>query len=325
MSITPKPDHAGSRWRLGDVRRSMALAVTCAALVAMVSCRKAETAPYRTFATPEDAVRALIAAVSADKVDDLLQIFGPEGRELMEAADPASARRGRQVFGAAAAEGWRLVDQAGGAKTLVVGNEDWPFPVPLIREPKGWRFDTAAGREEIVARRIGRNELAVIEACKTYVLAQHLYARDPHDGRPSGVYAATFRSDPGKQNGLYWPPTRGARRSPLGDLLAEAADPNRPLNPDRSKPSPFHGYYFRILTAQGASAPDGAKNYVVNGEMTGGFALVAWPAQYDVTGVMTFIVSDKGMVHQKDLGPDTDATARAMSIYDPDASWAPAR
>ena len=206
-----------------------------------------------------------------------------------------------------------------------MGNEDWPFPVPLVREAKGWRFDTAAGAEEIVTRRIGRNELSVINACETYVAAQHLYARDAHDGRPSGVYAASFRSDPGKHNGLYWPPARGARRSPLGDLLAEAADPRRQANPDRDRPAPFHGYYFRVLTAQGGSARGGAKNYIVNGEMTGGFALVAWPAQYDVTGVMTFIVGDDGVVRQKDLGTGTDGAARAISVYDPDGSWVPVR
>ena len=295
------------------------------ALIAGSACRRVETQPPRSFATPEDAVRALIAAVSSEKVDDILLVFGPEGKELIDASDPASARRGREVFGAAAAERWSVTDTESGAKTLVVGNEDWPFPVPLVREAQGWRFDTAAGAEEIVTRRIGRNELSVINACETYVSAQHLYARDAHDGRPSGVYAASFRSDPGKHNGLYWPPGRGARRSPLGDLLAQAGDPRRLASSDQDRPAPFHGYYFRILTAQGGSARGGAKNYVVNGEMTGGFALIAWPAQYDVTGVMTFIVSDDGVVRQKDLGAGTDAAAHAQSLYEPDASWTPAR
>ena len=311
--------------RIHCPRHVVALAVLGLALIAGSGCRRAENQASRSFATPEDAVRALITAVSSEKVDDILQIFGPEGKELIDASDPASARRGREVFSAAAAERWWLTDTESGAKTLVVGHEDWPFPVPLIREANGWRFDTAAGAEEIVTRRIGRNELSVINACETYVAAQHLYARDAHDGRPSGVYAAAFRSDPGKQNGLYWPPARGVRRSPLGDLLAEAADPSRLASPDRNRPSPFHGYYFRVLTAQGGSARGGARNYIVNGEMTGGFALIAWPAQYDVTGVMTFIVSDDGVVRQKDLGTGTDAAARALSLYEPDASWTPAR
>jgi len=311
---------------LPGVMRLTAAAVMCAALLAVCSCRKSATPAYHTFPTPEDAVQALIKAAAAEKVDGILEIFGPEGKELIDTSDPASARRAREVFTAAAAEGWRLVDREGEgtSKTLVVGNEEWPFPVPLIREAAGWRFDTPAGREEVVARRIGRNELSVIDTCETYVLAQHLYAREAHDGKPSGVYATVLRSDPGRENGLYWPATRGGRRSPLGDRLA-GADLRRVGGEDRSKLVPFHGYYFRILTEQGPSAPGGAKNYINNGEMTGGFALVAWPAQYDFTGVMTFIVGADGVVRQKDLGPDTDTTARAMSVYDPDGSWAPAR
>ncbi|HVH55685.1 MAG TPA: DUF2950 domain-containing protein [Vicinamibacterales bacterium] len=304
--------------------RLTATALLCVALAIVSSCRKPSAASYHTFATPEDAVQALIKAASTEKIDGILEIFGPEGKELIDTSDPASARRAREVFTAAAAEGWRLVDREGTSKTLVVGNEEWPFPVPLIREASGWRFDTPAGREEVVARRIGRNELSVIDTCETYVLAQHLYARDAHDGKPSGVYAMVLRSDPGRENGLYWPATRGGRRSPLGDRLA-GADLRRIVSEDRGKLAPFHGYYFRILTAQGASAPGGAKNYIANGEMTGGFALVAWPAQYDFTGVMTFIVAVDGVVRQKDLGPDTDAIARAVSVYDPDASWTPAR
>ena len=268
-------------------------------------------------------MRALISAASTDKVDDVVAIFGPEGKELIDNSDPSSARRARQVFSAAASEGWRLTDREGGGKTLVVGNEAWPFPVPLVRESSGWRFDTATGREEVINRRIGRNELSVIDTCETYVLAQHIYARDAHDGRPSGVYAAVFRSDNGKENGLYWTATRKGRRSPLGDRLAAAA--YHPASQASDQPAAFHGYYFRILTAQGASAPGGARSYMVNGEMTGGFALVAWPAQYDVTGVMTFIVGSDGIVRQKDLGAGTDAAVRAMAAYDPDGSWTPAR
>jgi DUF2950 family protein len=304
--------------------RLTATALLCVALATVSSCRKPSAASYRTFATPEDAVQALIKAVSAEKIEGILEIFGPEGKELIDTSDPASARRAREVFTAAAAEGWRLVDREGTSKTLVVGNEEWPFPVPLIREASGWRFDTPAGREEVVARRIGRNELSVIDTCETYVLAQHLYARDAHDGKPSGVYATVLRSDPGRENGLYWPSTRGGRRSPLGDRLA-GADLRRIVAEGPGKLVPFHGYYFRILTAQGASAPGGAKDYMANGEMTGGFALIAWPAQYDFTGVMTFIVGVDGIVRQKDLGPDTDAVARAVSVYDPDASWTPSR
>jgi len=312
-----------------DRRRGLtcqrAIVMLCVAFLAVSSCRRSSTTESRGFATPEAAVQALISAASKDTVDPILEIFGPAGKALIDTSDAASARRGRQVFAAAAAEGWHLEDRPGGAKTLVVGNEQWPFPVPLVREPAGWRFDTEAGREEVIARRIGRNELSVIEASETYVLAQHVYAAASHDGKPSGVYATVFRSDEGHQNGLYWAPKRGGKRSPLGDLLAAAADPGRVAAGAPKQPAPFHGYYFRILTAQGPSARGGAKNYVVNGEMTGGFALVAWPTQYDLTGVMTFIVNADGTVRQKDLGADTDAAARAMSAYDPDPSWTPAR
>jgi Protein of unknown function (DUF2950) len=177
----------------------------------------------------------------------------------------------------------------------------------------------------VLARRIGRNELAAIETCRAYVTAQKRYAEQGHDGKPTGVHATKFASDPGKENGLYWPTARGQKRSPLGDLVAQAAAEGRPVGGDRTQPSPFHGYYFKILTAQGASAPGGARSYVVKGDMSGGFALVAWPAQYDATGVMTFMVSQDGVVREKDLGPGTDAAARKMTAYNPDALWQPVK
>jgi hypothetical protein len=191
----------------------------------------------------------------------------------------------------------------------------------LAKDASGWRFDTAAGKEEVLDRRIGRNELAVIRICRTYVAAQGLYAEKGHDGQPSGLYARTFRSDPGRENGLFWPAGRGQTRSPLGDLVAQAAAEGRPIGNDGPQPSPFHGYYFKILTAQGPAAARGAKDYVVDGGMSGGFALVAWPAQYDVTAVMTFVVNQDGSVRQKDLGAGSDAAARAMTLYNPDESW----
>jgi Protein of unknown function (DUF2950) len=306
------------------LRHLAVIALTCA-LPTLGGCRSASTPQYRTFAAPEDAVRALIGAVKAGQVDEVVRIFGPEGKELIDTSDPATARRNREVFTAAATERWRLVDRDGGGKVLVVGNEEWPFPVPLVKESNGWRFDAAAGREEVISRRIGRNELSAIQACRTYVAAQRLYARQGHDGRPPGLYAAKFRSDPGRQNGLYWPVVRGAKRSPLGDLLAEAADVKGPHDRDDSRPAPFHGYRFRILTAQGDSAGGGPKSYIVNGDLTNGFALVAWPAHYDVSGVMTFLINQDGIVYEKDLGTGTDTAARAITRYDPDASWAAVR
>jgi hypothetical protein len=267
-------------------------------------------------------VRALTDAVKTGKVDEVVAIFGPEGKELIDSSDPATARQNREVFTVAAAEKSQLVDQGTDGKVLVIGNEEWPFPVPLVKDASGWRFDTAAGKEEVLDRRIGRNELAVIRACRTYVVAQRIYARRGRDGKPAGIYARTFRSDPGRQNGLYWPAVRGQPRSPLGDLVAQAAQEGRSPSPGREGPSPFHGYYFKILTGQGAAAPGGAKDYLANGEMSGGFALVAWPAQYGATGIMTFLVNQDGHLREKDLGPETDAAARAMSLYNPDESWA---
>ncbi len=297
------------------------LALTCAA-PALVGCHGSKGHDeQRAFATPEDAVRALIDAAKAEDLNQVVAIFGPEGKELVDSSDPVTARRNRQVFVAAAGERWHLVDDKDGSKVLVVGNEEWPFPVPLVKGENGWRYDTAAGKEEVIARRIGRNELAAIRLCRTYVAAQKLYAESGHDGQPPGVYATTFGSDAGRQNGLYWPAKHGEKRSPLGDLVAQAALKAGDVDSDRTEPSPFHGYYFKILTSQGNDAPGGAKNYISNSRMSGGFALVAWPAQYDVTGVMSFIVNQNSIVHEQDLGPDTNTVGRKIAVYNPDSSW----
>jgi Protein of unknown function (DUF2950) len=281
----------------------------------------AQNASHRTFAAPHDAVQALIAAVKSGNLEDLFTIFGPDSEALIASSDPATGRRNREVFAVAVAEQWRLVDETPTRKTLVIGNEDWPFPVPIVKVGNGWQFDTAAGKEEIIARRIGRNELEVIQTCLAYVTAQKRYAQQGHDGNAPGVYAMKFGSDPGKENGLYWPAGKGQKRSPLGDLVAQAAEDGSPRGTNSEQPTPFHGYYFKILTAQGPAAPGGAKNYVVKGAMSRGFALVAWPAQYDVTGVMTFVVNQDGIVFEKDLGAGTDAAARKMTSHNPDASW----
>jgi hypothetical protein len=306
--------------------RVVGIVMALALLVAVSACRRSTPTPAQpTFASAEAAVSALAQAVKDHKVEDLRALFGPEGQVLADTSDPATARRNREVFTAAMAERWRLDNEGASGTTLVVGNEEWPFPIPLVNGNNRWRFDTAAGVEEVLSRRIGRNELAVLRICAAYVAAQRLYSRTGHDGRRTGLYATKFTSDQGRQNGLYWPARHGDKRSPLGDLVASAAAEGRTLGGTGSEPSPFHGYYYRILTAQGASAPGGAKDYMVNGELEGGFALVAWPAQYDMTGVMTFIVNQDGMIWQKDLGPGTGDAARKMSVYDPDASWTAAR
>jgi DUF2950 family protein len=312
--------------RIYNTRRAVLCSVLAVTLIGLALTAHplvvaAQSAGGKSFASPEDAVRGLIEAVKAGNLDELRAIFGAGGQELIASSDAATAGRNREVFAIAAAEGWRLVDQGTGRKELIVGNEGWPFPVPLVKNSTSWRFDSAAGKEEVLARRIGRNELAVIGIARSYVAAQQRYAQEGHDGKPAGLFATTFRSDPGKQNGLYWPAAPGQPRSPFGDLVAQAAEEGRPIGTNRQRPTPFHGYYFRILTAQGPAAPGGAKSYLVNGEMSGGFALVAWPAQYDATGIMTFTVRQDGTVHEKDLGTKTDATAAAMTTYNPDASW----
>ena len=306
-------------------RHLIVVVLSCSLAMALSACRQTKTnspAGGRTFGSPEQAVAALQSAVKGGKIEEVVAIFGPDGQALVDSSDPVTARRNREVFTVAMAEGWRLEDAGTNRKTLVVGHEGWPFPVPLVKNGDAWGFDTAAGREEILARRIGRNELAAIRASRTYVAAQRIYAKRGHDGRKPGVFAAKFQSDPGKHNGLYWPVKAHEKPSPLGDLLADAAAERERAGGAGQQRTPFHGYYFKILTGQGAAAPGGARSYVTNGELTGGFAMVAWPAQYDVTGVMTFIVNQDGIVHEKDLGKGTDATAREMTIYDPDSSWA---
>ena len=304
--------------------RSVVLACICMlAVVPTLTTRAvAQTTGQRAFGSPEDAVKSLVDAVKAGSLDQLRALFGRDGQELLESSDPSTARANRDVFKVAVAEQWHLEDDGPNRKTLVIGYEDWPFPVPLVKEARGWRFDTAAGKEEVLARRIGRNELTTIETFRAFVSAQQRYALDGHDGKPAGLYAAKLRSDPGKENGLYWPTARGQKRSPLGDLVAAAAEEGRPIG-DRAQPSPFHGYFFKILTAQGAAATGGARNYIVNGDLSGGFALVAWPAEYNGTGVMTFLVNQDGRILEKDLGPGTDAAARKITSYNPDASWRP--
>ena len=257
------------------------------ALATVVACSSAPK--YRTFPSPEDAVKSLTAAVKTGKMDEVTAIFGPEAQRLIDSSDPVTARHNAEVFSTAVAERWHLESPDATTRVLVIGNEDWPFPVPLVKDGDGWRFDTAAGTEEVLARRIGRNELAAILICRTYIKAQNVYAVHGHDGQPAGLFAKRLKSDDGKENGLYWPAVHGGKRSPLGNLVAYAAQEGRT---SANEGTPFHGYYFRMVNPE-ASFP----------------ALLAWPAQYDATGVMTFMVGANGQVLQKDLGADTAARA----------------
>jgi len=282
-------------------------------------------APARTFATADEAVHALVDAAKASSLDALLGLFGPGGQELISSSDATTAKQNRDVFVVAMAEGWKLVDKDATHKELVLGREEWPFPVPLVKSAKGWMFDTAAGKQEVLDRRIGRNELATIRISQTFVAAQKQYAEKGHDGKPAGIYARRIASQPGKQDGLYWISKKGEALSPLGPLVAEAAAAGRQMGPDGKGPVPFYGYHFRVLEQQGAAAAGGAKPYVVNGEMSGGFALVAWPSQYGATGIMTFIVGPDGIVREKDLGPKTSTAVAQIVSFNPDKSWSPAQ
>ena len=304
------------------MRTTLGAALAIAASLLSAAPARAQAAGPRVFATADEAARALIDTVKANDLPGLVALFGSAGQALVDTSDPATGRRNREVFAAAVAEGWRLGDLGPGRKELVLGNEAWPFPVPLVKVAAGWSFDAEAGREEILNRRIGRNELAVIRILHQYVDAQRAYAAAGHDGKPAGRYARRFGSDPGKQNGLYWPARGGEPRSPLGVLVAQASEQGYRRH---EGPSPFHGYYFRILEGQGKAAKGGAAEYVVDGEMTGGFALVAWPAHHDASGVMTFIVNQDGVAYEKDLGPETEASVQKITRYDPDKTWRPVR
>jgi DUF2950 family protein len=270
------------------------------------------------FASPEAAVRALEAATRGSGPERLAAILGPASEQIVSSGDPVDDAAARKRFATAAAERTRIERTSDRMAVLHVGRDDWPFPIPLVREADGWRFDTAAGKEELLNRRIGRNELTTISVCRAYVEAQNEFARRFH------AYAQSLRSTPGKHDGLYWEASDGDV-SPLGPFIAAATAEGYRVREASEGPAPYHGYFFRILTAQGPHAPGGARDYVKDGKMTGGFALLAWPADHGSTGVMTFIVGEQDVVFQKDLGEKTSEAAKAITAYDPDESWAPTR
>jgi hypothetical protein len=280
----------------------------------------AATAQQKSFPSSEEAVKAAIAAARAADQKELAAIFGPGSQELISSGDNVADEQRRLEFLKAYDEKNRLVTE-GNKMILVVGNNDWPFPIPLVRQGSGWVFDTAKGKEEILNRRIGRNELDVIQVVLAYVDAQREYAMKDHDGDGLLEYAQKFRSDPGQKNGLFWQAKPGEEQSPLGPLAAQAVKEGYGQNKGSDKPWPFHGYFYRILTAQGKSAPGGAYSYLVKGSMIGGFALVAYPAEYGNSGVMTFIVNHDGKVFQKDLGKNTASIAQNMTEYNADKTW----
>lgn len=272
------------------------------------------------FATPDEAAAALQQALKTGDMGKWQEIFGRDAIEAVESGDPVSDRNDRQVVALAMEESWHWSPRGADSKELIIGDEQWPFPVPLVKSGDKWQFNSEVGTEEILARRIGRNELGVIDVCRAYVDMQREYASQSHDGKPAGIFAQHLRSSPGRQDGLYWETKHGEKHSPLGDLVAQAAVEG--YDPNKSASDPLWGYHFRILTSQGSAAPGGKKSYVKNGVMKGGFALLAYPAKYAYSGVMTFVVAQDGVVYQKDLGDDTATEALNLAEYNPDASWA---
>ncbi len=275
-----------------------------------------------TFDTPDAAVVALLKALQSDDHKDLQTIFGPDARDLVT-GDPVADTNNYKMFAQNAMEKAELEQRDANTMVLHIGKEDWPFAIPITRAADGkWFFDTNAGRNEILARNIGADELQTISICRAYVQAQREYAMQDHNGDDVLEYAQRLRSSAGKQDGLYWDATGDQPQSPFGPLVAQASGEGyAPISGSRRNPEPFHGYYYRILKGQGDAAPAGAYNYVINGHMIAGFALIAYPADYGKSGVMTFIVSHQGKVYQADLGPTTAEKAKAIQTYNPDKSW----
>jgi hypothetical protein len=293
-------------------------------MVTGIASAASTSAAQREFASPEQAVDALLTATRADAPDRLLAILGPRGMKLIHSGDRVADRDGRERFLAAYDQSHHFELDGSRQAVLLVGAEDWPLPIPLVHDAGGWRFDTRAGEQQIIDRRVGRNELNVIEVCRAYVVAQREHADLESSSGGEHQYAQHFLSHPGQHDGLYWPVAGEEAESPLGPLVAQARAEGylSELPAGKGKRQPYYGYYYRILTRQGLHASGGARNYIAaDGHMSGGFALLAYPANYADSGVMSFIVNQNGIVREKNLGPHTAAIARAINEYDPDPSW----
>ena len=300
-------------------KRCGALLMAAAFIALVISApSQAETVKQRTFASPEEAVKAFVEALKSNDVKALETILGPGSRDLVSSGDPVADEAVREKFLGRYGEKNKL-EVTETKAVLNLGNDDWPFAIPIVKKDALWRFDAKAGREEILARRIGQNELNAIQVCLAVVDAQREYFLKDRDGDGILEYAQKFASDKGKKNGLFWRSKEGEEQSPLGPLAAVAY--NQGYRKKGANPQPFYGYYYRILQGQGKNPPGGAYDYMVKGNMIGGFALVAYPAKYASSGVMTFIVNHDGVVYQKDLGRNTEKAAQAMKVFDPDSTW----
>jgi hypothetical protein len=296
--------------------------ILLALVVIFVACNKSDKPSVRVFTSPDDAGTGLLDAAKSGDQNAVLAIFGTESKEIVSSGDAVQDKATMAAFVTAYGVMHRWRKMPDDARVLLIGADNFAFPIPLKKNAGGqWYFDAAAGKEEILARRIGRNELAVIDICGALADAQAEYFTEHHADGSTEHYALKFISDTGKQNGLYWDSAEDQTRSPLGPLVAFATDEGYSVKPNAHLP--FHGYYFHMLNRQGDGAPGGAKDYVVDGKMVNGFAFVAYPADYGNSGVMTFIINQDGVLLQKDLGKTTTETAKAMNEFDPDASWKP--
>jgi hypothetical protein len=276
----------------------------------------AQQAGQKTFPSADEASHALVAALKSGDDTALLQILGPDGKEIVSSGDPAEDLETRKNFVTKFNEMHRLVVEPDGTTTLYIGPENWPTPIPIVNKSGAWYFNTDAGKQEILFRRVGQNELSAIRVCQELAAAQEEYF-----AKENKEYAQKFTSDEGKQDGLYWASSDKQSQSPIGPLVAAAGIPNGQAKTLHTPPAPFRGYYFRVVTRQGKAAPGGAADYIVGGKLTGGFAFVAYPAEYRSSGVMTFIVGKDGVVYEKDLGKKTQSAGTSMKDYNPDSTW----
>ena len=291
-------------------------------LLCVGSMATSATGAPQSYPTPEAAVDALVAAAQSDDAKTaLLDVLGPQAEQLVSSGDEVADAAARRRFVTQYDEAHSLVAEGTDGYTLEVGSDAWPMPIPIVKTAAGWSFDVESGIDELVYRRIGRNELGAIETCRGIVQAELDYAAAGHDGQPAGIYAQKLVSDPGTHNGLYWPTQPDEPASPIGPFIAEAAAQGYPTDSGSDGPKPYHGYIYRLLTAQGAAATGGAKNYLVDGRLSGGFAVIAYPVEYQSSGVQTFITNQDGVIYQKDLGPDTGEIAAKIEAFDPDPSW----
>jgi hypothetical protein len=304
----------------GGVAKFAAFAILTAGIACFPAPAAAQQPGQKTFPSAAEASQTLFTAIQADDQPALLSILGADAKDLLSSGDKVQDKNNRETFVQKYQQMHRLVAEPDEKTTLYIGAENWPTPIPLVQKGVTWYFDTAAGKQEILYRRVGRNELAIIQVCRELVDAEKEYYAAPHDGDPGNQYAQRFFSDPNKHNGLYWEVVSGEAESPIGPLVAGAAAEGYTRDPDH-KPQPFQGYYFRFLTGQGKHAPGGARSYIVEGKMTGGFAFLAYPAEYRSSGVMTFIVNQDGIVYEKDLGPRTGEIAKTLKRYDQNTTW----